>query len=316
MWLKADLHLHTNKGPEGFVPWTPQELIDLAAQTGYQVLSFTDHDRVTYSPALARYAQERGIVLIPGVEATVEGRHVLLYNFPCPPEALRSFGDIRRHKGSNTLVVAPHPFYPGPTSLRKKLLENLDLFDAIEYSHFYTSWLNRNRRGVGFAQDRGIPLLGGSDAHLPRQFGTTYSLVEADPSSEGVLSAIRAARVQVVSRPLHTRALCAIGVSLVSGAVLQAGWGLTEALWNGLSLTIARAYASVRETHQPESVGVHWRRSQERISKRNGHYAREGFGLQPEQSRSEERDRISRGFGSCVHSHPQEDHGGPRGHTT
>ncbi len=269
MWLKADLHIHTCEGPEGFVPWTPQELIDLAAQTGYQVLSFTDHDRVTYSPVLARYAQERGILLIPGVEATVEGRHVLLYNFPCPPEALRSFGDIRRHKGSNTLVVAPHPFFPGPTSLRHRLLEHLDLFDAIEHCHFYTPWINYNRPAQRLAQSNAIPLLGGSDAHLPCQFERAHSLIEADPNPEGVLSAIRSGRVRVVSQPLKSHTLCAIGVSLVSGAVLQAGWGLTEALWNGLSLMIARAYASVRDTHQPESVGVHWRHSGERISKRN-----------------------------------------------
>jgi predicted metal-dependent phosphoesterase TrpH len=182
MWLKADLHLHTNEGPEDFVRWSPAELIDLAAQAGYQVLSFTDHDRVTYSPGIARYARNRGIVLIPGVEATVESRHILLYNFPCPLETLRSFADIQRRKGSDTLVVAPHPFYPGPTSLRRRLREHLDLFDAIEYSHFYTACLDGNRGVLRLAHDRGLPLLGGSDAHLPRQFGTTYSLVDADLS--------------------------------------------------------------------------------------------------------------------------------------
>ena len=271
MWLKADLHLHTNKGPEGFVPWSPEELIDLAAQAGYQVLSFTDHDRVTYNSSLARHARDRGIVLIPGVEATVEGRHVLLYNFSCPPEKIRTIPHIRQHKGPNTLVVAPHPFFPGPTSLRHRLLEHLDLFDAIEHCHFYTPWINYNRPAQRLAQGNAIPLLGGSDAHLPCQFGRAYSLIEADPNPEGVLGAIRSGRVRVVSQPLKSHILCAIGVSLVSGAVLQAGWGLTEALWSGLSSTIARAYASVRETHQPESVGVHWRHSQERISKRNGH---------------------------------------------
>jgi predicted metal-dependent phosphoesterase TrpH len=234
MWLKADLHLHTNEGPEGFVRWTPAELIDLAAQAGYQVLSFTDHDRVTYSPGLARYARDRGIVLIPGVEATIEGCHILLYNFPCPPDTLRSFADIRRHKGSDTLVVAPHPFYPGPTSLRRRLHEHLDLFDAIEYCHFYTSWLDGNRRAFRLAADRGLPLLGGSDAHLPCQFRTTYSLVESDSNPEGVLTAIRAGRVRVVSRPLATYALCTIGLALLTAPVLQPVRARIEALRSAL----------------------------------------------------------------------------------
>jgi predicted metal-dependent phosphoesterase TrpH len=242
MWLKADLHLHTDEGPEGFVRWAPRELIDLAAKAGYQVLSFTDHNRVTYSPGLARYARERGIVLIPGVEATVESRHVLLYNFPCPPETLRSFADIRRHKGSDTLVVAPHPFYPGPTCLRRRLLQHLDLFDAIEYSHFYTSWLNRNCRGVRLARERRLPLLGGSDAHLPRQFGTTYSLVEADLSAEGVVSAIRAGRVRVVSRPLATYALCTIGLALMGGTIIHVSGGWIGTLRHAILSRWARAF--------------------------------------------------------------------------
>jgi len=312
MWLKADLHLHTNKGPEGFVPWSPEELIDLAAQAGYQVLSFTDHDRVTYNSSLAGYARDRGIVLIPGVEATVEGRHVLLYNFSCPPEHIRTFPHIRRHKGPNTLVVAPHPFFPGPTSLRHRLLEHLDLFDAIEHCHFYTPWINYNRPAQRLAQGNAIPLLGGSDAHLPCQFGRTHSLIEADPNPEGILSAIRSGRVRVVSQPLKGHTLCGIGLSLVSGAVMQAGWGFTEVLWNGLSSTIARAYASVLYANEPEAARVHRTPGQEGPSRANGYHTREGFGVQPERSRSTARDQISRGFGSCVHSHPHEDLGAPR----
>lgn len=237
MWLKADLHLHTNEGPEEFVPWTPEELIDRAATAGFQVLSFTDHDMVTYSPGLARYARDRGILLIPGLEATVEGRHVLLYNFRCPPERLRNFSAIRSLRRPDNLVVAPHPFFPGPTSLRRRLSENLDLFDAIEYSHFYTEWINWNRKGMLVAQRNGLPLLGGSDAHLPRQLGTTYSLISSEPQVERVLDAIRTGRVRVVSRPLQPHALFAIALSLMGGATLQAGWGPFEVIRHALWVT-------------------------------------------------------------------------------
>jgi predicted metal-dependent phosphoesterase TrpH len=234
MWLKADLHTHTSEGVEGFVRWSPRELIDQAARAGYQVLSVTDHDRVTHNSSLARYARDRGILLIPGLEATVEGRHVLLYNFPCPSESLRTFAGIRRHKGPQSLVVAPHPFFPGPTSLGHRLLAHLDLFDAIEYSHFYTRWMNHNRGAVHLAQRRGLPLVGCSDAHLPRQFGTTYSLVEAEPDPEEVLGAIRRGRVKLVSRPLSAGSLCAIAFSLLRGAMLAEGERHLEPLRAGL----------------------------------------------------------------------------------
>lgn len=78
MGLKADLHPHTREG-EAFIAWQARDLIDRAAREGFQVLSITNHDRLTFSQELAAYARERGILLIPGVEATLEGRHVLLY---------------------------------------------------------------------------------------------------------------------------------------------------------------------------------------------------------------------------------------------
>ncbi|HWT82863.1 MAG TPA: PHP domain-containing protein, partial [Candidatus Methylomirabilis sp.] len=165
MRLKADLHVHTCQGPESIVRWTPLQVIDLAAQAGYRILSITDHDRRTYDSSLACYARERGIVLIPGVEATIEGRHVLLYNFSHPPDALRTLGDIRRRKGPHSLVIAPHPFFPGPTSLRNRLVKNLDLFDAVEYCHFHTAWLDYNRAAQRLAQAKNLPLVGNSDAH-------------------------------------------------------------------------------------------------------------------------------------------------------
>lgn len=243
MWLKADLHVHTCEGPEGIVRWTPREVIDLAAQAGYHILSFTDHDRRTYDSSLAGYARERGIVLIPGVEATIERRHVLLYNFSHSLDGLRTLSDIRRRKGPDSLVIAPHPFFPGPTSLRQRLVENLDLFDAVEYCHFYTAWLDYNRAVRRLAQANDLPLVGTSDAHLPCQFGTTYSLIEAEPTLEGVLSAIRAGHVRVVSRSLKASELFAVGLVLTGGSILGPGSWLVRTLEEGLGVRAIGASA-------------------------------------------------------------------------
>jgi predicted metal-dependent phosphoesterase TrpH len=243
MWLKADLHIHTCEGPEDIVRWTPREVIDLAAQAGYHILSFTDHDRRTYDSSLAAYAQERGIVLIPGVEATIERRHVLLYNFSRSLDRLRTLSDIRRRKGPDTLVIAPHPFFPGPTSLRQRLVENLDLFDAVEYCHFHTAWLDYNRAARRLAQTNDLPLVGTSDAHLPCQFGTTYSLIEAEPTLEGVLSAIRAGQVRVVSRPLKASELFAVGLVLTAGSIVGPESWPVRALEEGLGVRAIGASA-------------------------------------------------------------------------
>jgi hypothetical protein len=201
MALKADLHLHTREG-ESCIAYDARQLIDRAAAADYRVLSITNHDTLTFDADLERYAAERGVVLIPGVEATIEGRHVLVYNLDVPPQRLGSFADLRALRRPEWLVVAPHPFFPAPFALRSRLVEELDLFDAVEWSHFYTRRIDFNTRAVRLAREANLPLLGTSDAHLARQLGTTYSLLDAEPTRAGVLDAIRAGRVRIVTRPL------------------------------------------------------------------------------------------------------------------
>lgn len=212
--LKADLHLHTCEG-EAFIAYEARGLIDRAAEAGYQVLSITNHDTVTYSEALRAYAWERRILLIPGVEATIEGAHVLLYDVGVPLAQIRTFADLRRHRGSVGLAVAAHPFFPGPTCLRGRLLKELDLFDALEFCHFYTRWINFNRQAVRLTKEVGLPLLGSSDSHLSRQLGTTYSLIEAEATVDSVLTAIGKGQVEVVSRPLTLQQWAGIGAELL-----------------------------------------------------------------------------------------------------
>jgi len=214
--LKADLHLHTREG-DAFIAYDARGLIDRAAALGYRVLSITNHDTLTFSRDLERYAGDRGVLLVPGVEATIEGRHVLIHNLDVAPERLRTFADLRKLRAPEWLVVAPHPFFPASYALGDRLLEHLDLFDAIELSHFYTRRLNFNDRAVRLAATAGLPLLGTSDAHLVRQLGTTYSLVQARPTLASVLDAIRAGQVRITSRPLALRECAAIMLTITAG---------------------------------------------------------------------------------------------------
>lgn len=220
MVLKADLHLHSREG-EGFIAYDARGIIDRAAREGFQALSITNHDTLTFSGDLAAYARERGILLIPGVEATIERRHVLLYNIDIPLDRIRTFADLRRHRTPEWLVVAPHPFFPGPTSLQRRLPEEIDLFDAVEFCHFYTRAINFNRQAVRLAREAGLPLLGGSDSHLIGQLGTTHSLLQAGMTVPSVLGAIRAGQVEVVSRPLTLRECTRIALELFVGSLRE-----------------------------------------------------------------------------------------------
>ncbi len=199
--LRADLHIHTREA-EPFIRYSAREVIARAAREGYRVLSISNHDTLTFNDELAAFARDHGIVLIPGVELNVEGRHVLVYNADVAVDKLRTFADLKRYRTPEWLVVAPHPFFPAAYCLREKLWQEIELFDAIEFSHFYTARVDFNRAAVKLARAVGLPLIGTSDSHLEEQFGATFSLVDAEPNVESVLSAIKTGHVSVVSRPL------------------------------------------------------------------------------------------------------------------
>jgi predicted metal-dependent phosphoesterase TrpH len=219
--LKTELHTHTDHDPLDRIPHGSHALIDRAAALGYQALAITLHDRFHYPAADVEYARERGIVLIPGMERTIAGRHVLLINFPPEVEAVRTFGDIAALKArSRGLVIAPHPFYPIASSLGAELDAHASVFDAVEYNAMFTRWINFNRRAEAWARAHGKPIVGNSDLHRLEQMGTTYSLVDAAPDPDAICEAIRAGRVEFRATPLHSlRAGLIFGKMAVVGAL-------------------------------------------------------------------------------------------------
>jgi len=199
--LKADLHLHTAEDPLDRIRYTAKELISKAAKEGFDVLSITNHQRMTFSQELLRYAQEKGVLLIPGMEMTIRRRHVLLLN-PPPGKMCLDFSSLSKLRRPETLIIAPHPYFPSMYSLNGYLLKHLTLFDALEYCHFYSPMINFNQKALEVSEFYGFPLIGNSDAHFLSQLGTTYSLIYAEKNLESIFSAIRRNKIEVVTRPL------------------------------------------------------------------------------------------------------------------
>ncbi len=199
--LKSDLHLHTAEDPLDRIKYTSKELISKAADEGFDVISITNHHLMTFNQDLFSYAHERGILLIPGVELTIRRRHVLVLN-PPPFKTCSDFPSLSRLRRPETLIIAPHPYFPGTYSLNGYLLRYLHLFDALEYCHFYSPRINFNQRAVEVSRSFGFPLVGNSDAHFLSQLGTTYSFIYAEKSLEAIFEAIRQNRVKVATRPL------------------------------------------------------------------------------------------------------------------
>src|SRR5215204_6039444 len=94
--LKVELHSHTADDPSDKIPYSTHQLIDRAAELGYGALAVTLHDKQLDPAPFVDYARERGVTLIPGLERTIGGKHVLLLNFRRGAEDVHSFDDLAR----------------------------------------------------------------------------------------------------------------------------------------------------------------------------------------------------------------------------
>ncbi len=207
-WLKAELHAHCSLDPVDYriCRHSPEQLISRAAELGYEVLALTCHNRDIWTEGLADYARNAGIMLIPGMEVTAERtRHVLVFNFHTGHENLNSLDKIRNRSREDTLVIAPHAFFPGFACLRELLESNLDIFGAFEHSGFQIQGLNFNRRIVSFAKETGKPLVGCADVHHLWQLDRTFTWIYAEPEVESIIAAIKQGLVRVETAPLSWR---------------------------------------------------------------------------------------------------------------
>ena len=210
--LKADFHLHTSEDKVDHISYSAEELIDAMASLGYKVIAITHHERLFYNDSLAGYAMQKGILLIPGAEYNVEGKHVLVLN--TRKQEISTFDELRElKKNENVFVIAPHPYYPKRTSLLGKLKKNIGLFDAIEYSHLYFkgfNWFNNIAKKA--AKEHDLPLIGNSDCHRFSQLDHTYTLIDSKQDTDDVIKALKKRRFKVETRPLKLRNFARTGL--------------------------------------------------------------------------------------------------------
>jgi len=221
--LKVDLHTHTAEDLYEYIKYDAYHLIDRASQEGYDALAITNHDVVTYDKELAEYAEKKGILLIPGVEAIFSGKHVLIINpdFRTNPKN-RLLKDLVKIKNDKNLIIAPHLFYPSSKSLKSRLLSHLRFFDAIEFCHFYNHFINCNKKAIQVAEQYKMPLVGTSDCHNIWQLGATYSLVEAEKNIPSIIEAIKKGKIEICTAPVSLFTMGRIMVNFFLSGKLNA----------------------------------------------------------------------------------------------
>lgn len=227
MMLKASLHIHTIEDRvEGYIiKYNVYELIDWAAQLGFQVLGLTCHKKVVYQDDYVEYAASRGVLLLLGVELQMRKKitrnDIVVLNIS-PKEArqlekINSFEKLFEYKKKHPeiFILAPHPLADRRVSMgKKKLIKHMEMFDGIEHCWYYTRRLfNPNKKAVKITQEFSKPFLATSDTHFLKYFNTDYILIEAEKLEvKSVFEAIRRGSYVNVSKPkkIHQLIWCMV----------------------------------------------------------------------------------------------------------
>ena len=192
-----DLHAHTRffHGHPGaaaaFDPVGGRALAWAARARGLDGVALTNHD---YYRSIDGAALPESVSLVPGIEVSTTHGHVLVVG-PDPPVETEpgelSPGEAvdRAHERGCAAIVA-HPY-------RNSTVRNLDLpFDAIEINGKHP---RTHTWAAELADERGLPLVGGSDAHYPFEVGRAHTRIDVeDPTPADVADAIRSGSVEPV----------------------------------------------------------------------------------------------------------------------
>lgn len=207
MKIKTNLHLHTGDDPKDNIKYSTHEAIDKAKKFGFDALALTCHTKTTYTKEYADYANQKGILLIPGIEARIENRDVVILNCNETAEGIKTFEGLKKYKKENPeiFIMAPHPFVTSTKSLFSKLEQNMDLFDAIELTVFSNKFFNFNKKATKIAKKYNKPLVATSDTHSLKNLDKGYVIINAkEKSIPAIFQAIKNNQTKNKLQPFST----------------------------------------------------------------------------------------------------------------
>ncbi|MCX7706173.1 MAG: CehA/McbA family metallohydrolase [bacterium] len=197
-WLKGNFHVHTTRSDGVF---TPQDVINKYAELKHDFLSFSDHDRLVTENEYETL-NDRGMILIPGVEISANGPHLLYID-----SEKEIFPDVSRQKILNEIqaifnqtgrgfAVVNHPDWQNEFDHCpiEKLMEwtgylGIEIYNGVigrlDGSQYATNkWdllLSKGKKVWGFAND---------DSHRPGDYGLGWNVVFAEKNRESIIDAV------------------------------------------------------------------------------------------------------------------------------
>jgi hypothetical protein len=177
--MKLDMHVHSKYSLDSSTE--PRELVKYAKKLNLDGFAITDHNSVG---AYDIIKDEKDIIIIPGIEVSTLGGHVIgLWIKNNITKGLSVEETIIKIHENGGIAIAAHP-YRSVTGLKEENVRS-NKFDVIEILNSRCIPRN-NMRSEKLARSLNLPISAGSDSHYLEEFGKAY--IEMDsPSIESIL---------------------------------------------------------------------------------------------------------------------------------
>ena len=192
--MKVELHSHTHHSHDCLL--TYEAIIGVCQRRGIGALAVTDHNQIAGAFAMQRRTP---FPVIIGEEVfTAQGEIIGLFLREFIPRGLPVQETIARIKAQGGLVYVPHPF----DSFRKGAIgrETLDAIradvDLLEVLNARNLRPQDDDRAYRYAQEHGLAMAAGSDAHSVGEFGNAYLEMEPFDGPQDFLARARRGHVR------------------------------------------------------------------------------------------------------------------------
>jgi predicted metal-dependent phosphoesterase TrpH len=203
--LKADLHIHTARsGDSDISAW---DVLEQARASKLDVVGITDHNTTKGGLETKRIAVRESprLTVLVGQEVMTDSGEIIVFGIDKTlPRKEPLVETCKRARRLGGLIVVPHPFDVVRHGIGKRAREIIPYIDAVEVLNSKSVWKRFNRNARAFAQEHGLPMVAGSDAHLPQYIGMAYTLIEVKgmkkPTEKGIYHAIKSGKTACSGR--------------------------------------------------------------------------------------------------------------------
>ena len=177
--MRYDMHVHTHHSYCSSLK--PAIILKQAKKLGLKGIGVVDHNTCKGGLEVKRLNKDRNFEVIPGQEISTDKGHVLAYYTTENIRKRELYSVLDAIHDMNGLAVVAHPFRLVPyLGFKHPLWKLYRSIDGIEVLNGRNMLHMVNKKTFHTAQELGMGLVGGSDAHFPFEIGNCMTVFKKD----------------------------------------------------------------------------------------------------------------------------------------